>query len=214
MALESPKLSDPYSLIISYLTLRKCVGLLGMSLVPILVLGSFIIDNTEEIQNSVSAYYHTGMRNALVGIVCGISMFLLSYNGYTKQDAIASKLAGFFALGIAFFPTSATDDKSDIISILHYITSAIFFVILSYMSIFLFSKSSGNMTPEKKIRNRIYRICGIIMFVSVVLIPVTSIPVIRESLAHLKPTLVLETLALVSFGFSWLTKGEFLLKDK
>lgn len=196
------------------MTLRKIVGLLGILLIPILVLGSFILDNTTQIQVSVSAYYHTSMRNALVGIVCGISLFLLSYHGYTKCDSLASKLAGLFALGIAFFPTSATDDKADIISKLHYITSGIFFVILSYMSIFLFTKSSGNMTPEKKIRNRIYRICGIIMIISVIGIPIQSIPAIHNRIAFLKTTLILETFALVSFGFSWLTKGEFLLKDK
>src|SRR5690242_7572757 len=128
-----PNPTPPDSLVISYLTLRKMVGLLGISLIPVLVLGSFIFDHTNQIQVSVSAYYHTHMRNALVGIVCGISLFLLSYNGYTKLDAIASKLAGVFALGIAFLPTSTGDDKSDIISKLHYITSGIFFAILAFM---------------------------------------------------------------------------------
>jgi hypothetical protein len=213
MASVQPKPPGPDSLIISYMTLRKAVGLLGILLVPVLVLGSFIFDDTNQIRGSVSAYYHTSMRDALVGIVCGISMFLLSYNGYTRKDAFASKLAGLFALGVAFFPTSVTNDKGDILSKLHYITSGIFFAILAYMSIFLFTKSSGNMTPEKKLRNRIYRVCGIIMTISVIGIPVTSIPVIHDHISFLKPTLILETCALMSFGFSWLTKGEALLKD-
>jgi hypothetical protein len=201
------------TLVISYLTLRKCVGILGILLVPILIVGSFILDHTNVIQISVSAYYYTHMRNALVGTLCGISMFLFSYNGYSRQDAIASKLAGFFALCIAFIPTSNTTAKGDIMSILHYITSGIFFAILSYMSIFLFTKSTGNMTPQKKMRNKIYKACGIIMAISVIAIPVSNIPAIHKHIAFLKPTLVFETSALVSFGFSWLTKGEFLLKD-
>src|SRR5207245_2066576 len=98
MATASPKPAPPDSLVISYLTLRKMVGLLGISLVPVMVLGSFILDHTTQILASVSAYYYTSMRNGLVGILCGISMFLLSYNGYTKLDAIASKSAGVFAL--------------------------------------------------------------------------------------------------------------------
>jgi hypothetical protein len=98
-----PKPSDPDSLVISYLTLRKLVGLLGISLIPILIFGSFILDDTKQIQVSVSAYYHTSMRNALVGIVCGISLFLLSYHGYTWRDSVASKLAGLFALVLPFF---------------------------------------------------------------------------------------------------------------
>ena len=50
-------------------------------------------------------------------------MFLLAYRRYSKRDSIISKLAGFFAVCIAFFPTSATDDKSDPISIVHYVTA-------------------------------------------------------------------------------------------
>lgn len=213
MANALPALPAPDSVIISFLTLRKIVGLLGVSLVPVLVLGSFILDDTNHVQISVSAYYYTSMRNALVGIACGISLFLLSYHGYTWKDSLASKLAGLFELGIAFFPTSATNDKSDILSTLHYLTSGVFFAILSYMSIFLFTKSSGVITPQKRRRNRIYRICGIIMLVSVAGIPVTAIPAIHHTVSFLKPTLILETAALVSFGFSWLTKGQFLLKD-
>ena len=154
------------------------------------------------------------MRDELVGIICGVALFLLTYHGYTKRDSLASKLAGLFALGIAFFPTSATNDKADIVSKLHYITAGIFFVILSYMSIALFTKTSGNITPEKKIRNRIYRVCGIIMLISVIGIPIDNIPAIHDRIAFLKPTLILETSALAAFGFSWLIKGEFLLKDK
>ena len=213
MTTSLPDPPAPDSLIISYLTLRRFVGLFAISVVPVLILGSFIFDHPTRIQISVSAYYYTHMRDALVGIICGIALFLFSYHGYARQDSIASKLAGIFALGVVFFPTSETSDKGDIISILHYITSGIFFVILSYMSIFLFTKSSGNMTPEKKKRNRIYRICGIVMIISVAGIPINSIPAIHDRIIFLKPTLILESIALISFGFSWLTKGEFLLKD-
>ena len=214
--MEMPSLlqKKPDTLVISYLTLRKIVGLLAISLVPVMVLGSFIFDHTHYIQISVSAYYHTSMRDALIGIVCGISLFLLSYNGYTKQDAVFSKLAGIFALGIAFFPTSETSDKGDITSTLHYLTSGVFFTILAYMSVFLFTKSSGIMTPEKKMRNRIYRIFGITMAVSVIGIPIDSIPAVHNLIGFIKPTIILETIALVSFGISWLTKGEFILKDE
>jgi hypothetical protein len=199
---------------ITYMTLRKAVGFLGIGLAPFVVVGSFILDHTCQIQISVSAYYYTSMRNEMEGIICGISMFLLSYHGYTKQDSIVSKLAGLFALGIAFFPTSETSDKGDIISKLHYITAGIFFALLSYMSIFLFTKSAGNPTPQKIKRDRIYRVCGIIMVVSFIGIPVDSIKTIHDSISFLKPTLIFETLALTAFGISWLTKGEWIYKDK
>ena len=137
------------------MTLRKVVGLLALTLVPVLVLGSFVLDPPPTIQISVSAYYYTNMRNVLEGVICGISMFLLSYDGYTMLDSVISKLAGLFALAIAFLPTSDTGSKTDIISILHYSTAAVFFALLAYMSVFLFTRTSGDMTPEKKKRNRV-----------------------------------------------------------
>lgn len=207
-------------LIISYLTLRKWVGLLGISLTPVLVLGSLLQDLIQKppvplvILPSVSAYYYSGMRNEMEGILCGIAMFLLAYRGYSKQDSIVSKLAGFFAVCIAFFPTSATDDKNDPISIVHYVTAGIFFALLAYMSIFLFTKSTGQMTKQKIQRNRVYRVCGIVMAVSVIGIPIDGIKSVATAIGFLKPTLVFEVIALTSFGISWLVKGGFILRDK
>jgi hypothetical protein len=214
MEINLPKPAEPDTLVISYLTLRKLVGFLAILLVPSMIFGSFIFDHTSYIQISVSAYYHTNMRDLLIGIVCAISLFLLSYNGYTKQDSFVSKLAGVFALGIAFFPTSVSSDKGDLLSTLHYLTSGVFFAALAYMSVFLFTKTSGVVTPEKRKRNRVYRFCGIVMAVSVIGIPIDSIPAVHDVVGFLKPTIILETIALVSFGISWLTKGQFILKDK
>ncbi|MBK5270940.1 MAG: DUF998 domain-containing protein [Bacteroidia bacterium] len=214
MRLQLPKPSDPDSIIISFMTLRKLIGVLGISLPFVLVLGSFILDHPCRLQVSISAYYHTSMRNGLVGILCGVSLFLFTYHGYKWYDSLLSKAAGFFALCVAFFPTSESNDKSDIISTLHYITSGIFLVILGCMSLFLFTKSSGDRTPEKKRRNRIYRFCGIGMLVCVAGIPLAGIPSIHTYVAVLKPTLVFETLALIFFGVSWLVKGEALFWDK
>jgi hypothetical protein len=205
--------------IISYLTLRKTVGFLGVSLVPVMVIGSLILDDLihqqpAAIQTSVSAYYYTSMRNELEGIIFGIGMFLLCYHGYTRQDSIVSKLAGFFGLCIALFPTSPSSVKGDIISVIHYVTAGIFFALLAYMSVFLFTKSSGNPTPQKLKRNRIYRICGIVMAIVVIGIPFDGINPIYDKIGFLHPTLILELLALTSFGISWLTKGEIWMKDK
>jgi len=196
--------------IITYMTLRKCIGLFGFLFVPVLVGGSLLLDHPPKIQLSVSAYYYTSMRNEMEGILCSIALFLMCYHGYTKQDSIISKLAGFFCLCIAFLPTSDSALKDDLISKLHYITAGIFFTLLAYMSFFLFTKTAGNPTKQKLRRNKVYRTCAIVMAVASLGIPFDQHPAI----AFLKPTLVLETITLVAFGISWLTKGELILKDK
>jgi len=85
---------------------------------------------------------------------------------------------------------------------------------LAYMSIWLLTKTSGNMTRQKIKRNRVYRVCGVVMAVSVIGIPIDGIGEIHDAIGFLKPTLIFETIALVSFGISWLVKGELVLKDK
>ncbi|MBS1614834.1 MAG: DUF998 domain-containing protein, partial [Bacteroidetes bacterium] len=196
-----PATNGPDSLLISYLTLRQAVGWLAILLVPAMVFGDMLLGHTHYIRVSVSAYYHSSVRDEYVGIICCIALFLFSYNGYSKQDSIFSKLAGFFALCIALLPTSATDDKTDLISKAHYITSGIFFAILAYMSVFLFTKTSGtNMTLQKRQRNRVYRVCGIVMAVAVIGIPIDGIPAVHALVGAYKPTLILEIIALTSFG--------------
>lgn len=212
MNAPTPPPSD--SLLISYLSLRKAVGWLAISLVPVMVLGDMLLGHTHYIRVSLSAYYHSSMRNEFVGIICSIAMFLFSYNGYSKRDSISSKLAGVFALCIALLPTSDTNDKTDLISKAHYITSGVFFVILAYMSVFLFTKTSGNMTSQKRKRNKVYRVCGIVMALAMIGVPIDGIPAVHRLVGACKPTLILECIALVSFGVSWLTKGEFILEDK
>lgn len=209
--IQKPK--EPESIIISYLTLRKVIGFLGILLIPTLILGGLVLDRPIEVRVSASAYYWSHMRNVLVGTLCCISLFLFSYHGRIWQDSFTSKLAALFALGIAFFPTSPTNQKDDISSKLHYITSGCFFVLLSYMSIFLFTKIYGERTKKKIKRNRIYRICGIVMILSVACIPLDRIQVIDQYLSFLRPVLLLETFTLTAFGLSWLTKGQFILKD-
>ena len=60
-AMEKASLSED-SLLISYLTLRKVVGILGMALPFVVFLGGKFIFKTD-IQSSISSYYYTGMRD-------------------------------------------------------------------------------------------------------------------------------------------------------
>lgn len=212
--------------LISYLTLRKAVGILGTGLPVILVVGSVVFGNCREIQSSISAYYHTGMRDIFVGIISAIALFLFAYKGYDRADAIAGNLACVFALVVAFFPTSVNGSPggcipesvdNGIISTIHYIAAAGFFLVLSYFSLFLFTRSVNDPTPMKLKRNRLYRVCGYTMLVSIALIGAFSICLRMsgcQQLQRFHPTFWLETIALWAFGISWLTKGKAILADR
>lgn len=221
------------SLIISYLTLRKTIGWLGISLPFILLGGNLfitVLENPEQwtgaIQSSISNYYYTRMGVVFAGIMCAVALFLFSYVGETKADSWLSNLAGSFALGIVLFPTTP---KQEIcghwygptgnlnVEVFHIIFAALFFLTLASISYFIFTKSETKrrsmFTPA---RNLIYKTCGLIMFICLILMAVVVVTPSGSmgSLNKIKPVYLLETLALIAFGISWLVKGEYLYNEK
>lgn len=208
------------SMLISYLTLRKIVGILGTSFPFMLFFGAVIFFGTG-IQSSMSSYYHTGMRDVFVGTLCVIGFFLLSYRGYERADDIAGDLGCVFAACVALFPTTPDAQITDVARIMGYIHlafSALFFLVLIYFSLFLFTKTNSNLTPSrrKNQRNRIYKICGYTMSFCIVLIVVYSLlpSDVTLSVSTYTPVFWFEGIAVVAFGISWVTKGEALLKDE
>ncbi len=220
------------SKIISYITLRRTVGILGISLPFVLMVGTVAASDCCHVQYSVSLYYHTVSRNLFVGILCAVALFMFAYRGYDMHDRVAGILAFIFALGIAFFPTVpdpdeiieactiVPDNPNPLVGIIHFVSAALFFLVLSYFSLVLFTRTKdndkANHTPEKKKRNVIYRICGIIMLACLVLIALWFLLIKKHfpSIQEYRPVFWLETGALVAFGISWLTKGHVIWRDK
>lgn len=213
------------NMIISYMLLRKIIGIIGLLLPIALVVGAYYYGNCKVVQASISDYYHTEMRNVFVGAVCAVAVFMFAYNGYDIRDKIAGSLAGVFALGIVFFPTKIDTESvcatycfeyEDWINTFHMICAVLFFAILIYFSLKLFVLTrEGLETSQKRKRNKVYKTCGYTMLVAVLLI-LLYIFVLRDrypELANLRPIFWLETIALFAFGISWLTKGQLILKD-
>jgi len=171
--------------VISGRVLLGLIGLMAFSLPIILFLVSIILDNCNEIQSSISAYYFTGARDAFVGIICALSFSLFAYKGYGDDksvinDSIVASMAAVFALGVAFFPTSIDiHAESTCVSIfdngiygnVHYVSAILFFFTLAYICIFIYTKVDSNtfcfsnwdtMTDKKKSVNRFYISCGVL----------------------------------------------------
>lgn len=177
--------------------------------------------------DSISATYYIDPCITPFMIILGSAgILLISYKGYDKQDDIVCTVTGIFGLLICIFPCSNPDMyEAGFISNfvgtfqlpykvsgwIHNISAVFFFLLLAYNSYFLFTKGSDNPTENKKKRNIIFRVCGIGMAVSLVLIVPFSIFEIWGG------TWIVEAIALAFFGISWLTKSQiysFLFKDK
>src|ERR1043166_2109041 len=214
-------------LVISYLDLRKAIGILGVALPFVLPFGQILLHalgiqsslQSPVIESSISSYYYTDMRNIFVGSMCAIGVFMMSYRGYGRRDAIAGRFAFVCAIGVAFFPTSplpvATSDQK-LIGGVRLTFAALLFLTLACISLFLFTKMDPIKppTPKKLQRNVVYRVSGYIMLACIALIVVAALPPIKAMVEQFSPRFWLEAIAIVAFGVSWLTKGEAILKDQ
>lgn len=186
---------------IDTIRLRAWLGWLGMLLpwIVVALVGYF--------PESISATYFTNASTVFMIILGAASILLMCYKGYEKIDDILLTAAGIFGLGICLFPTWTPDAEyigtfmlqRDLSSTLHLICAIVFFGLLSYNSIFLFTKGDGHPTKKKKIRNIIYIVSGIGMIASflIVLLPHFTIKI-----------WLMETIALFFFGLSFLTKAD------
>lgn len=200
---------------------------MGIAFPVVLVVGSVLIGDCKEVQSSISVYYHTPMRNVFVGVLSAIALFMFAYRGYGKTDAHAGTLAGIFALGVAFLPTSLNGPltscipdpiENGIVGVLHNTSAIGLLLVLAMISIFLFTKSSELIVGTmKRKRNWLYRACGIIILICITLILFYSFCDTRvgcKKLSSYDPVFWLETTALWAFGLSWLTKGTTILADR
>ncbi|MGB0789115.1 MAG: hypothetical protein ACPGQR_06225, partial [Marinirhabdus sp.] len=74
-------LQNKNDLVVSYLTLRNAIGIIGIALPIVLLLGSVALFECDELHQSISHYYHTRMRNVFVGALCAVALFLFCYKG-------------------------------------------------------------------------------------------------------------------------------------
>lgn len=213
---------------LSYMTLRRIIGLTAIGLPLVLVAGKWLVDGPG-VARSISAYYYTGMRDVMVGSLCAIALFLYSYKGYDRRDDWAGNIAGALALAVALVPTApicpvpplataqpcVVSPLQSVLGDIHSLSAGGFFLTLAYFSYFLFTKGDAHPTPQKIWRNRIYHSCGLIIVLCaaglglVYLLP-------GDSFVHrqLHATFWLEALGIWAFGWSWFTKGEGILRDK
>jgi len=207
------------TLIRSYLQLRRAIGYIGISL-PFVLLAGKIIFEGPGIEPSISDYYYTVMGNVFVGCLFAIGVFLWSYEGYDEgPDNKVGNIACIGAIGTALFPTTPDLPSlvQEIIGYLHYLFAVGFLCTLAYFCICLFTKTDTNHpTPEKLIRNKIYKYCGyaIVGSITAMIVFVVTKRIFDYSIPKwLDVIFWLETIAVMSFGFSWIVKGNALFSD-
>ena len=210
---------------ISDYRIRKLIGVLGLVLPVILPLSG------KEFLGSMSHYYyHTFSSLLFIIILSTFGLFLISYKGYkidpnTEKisDDILTNIGGLAALVVVFVPTYCLESQSDIIdqlcqscdlplfghknkiaNTIHLVSAGIFIFTMGWMSKYKFTRNK-----EKVTKNKIYTLCGNIVWGAlgalIVLSIITSFD--KDFKITKYDVFILETIAVIPFSISWLIKG-------
>ena len=194
---------------------RNVLGLLGM-LLPFISMfsGLFVRNKVLGWWWSISATYY--ISPALSIILGASAIFLICYRSYDTIDTVINIISGIFAMGVVLFPCKGPYDYPyvgffqlpvDVSNVIHSICALLLFIFLSYNIGWLFTRGSN----VKK--NKIYKFCSYAMIV------ILSIFLLLKILGFFGLpipgwiVMIAEALLLLFFGFAWLVKGQFVLKN-
>ncbi len=194
----------------SLVGLRRAVGLVGVLLPTVLALGCFASVACTGLQSAIGDYYGTEMRDILLGGLFCLAWCLFLHRGYARRDDVAGDVACLFALGMALFPK--THPSAAVVGV-HLVSEVGLGGVMAFISLAVFTKAPGpSPTSPTAARNRVHRAAGY------TLLACTVVGILCYALGGIVPSTVqlifwLESLAFLSFGVSWLVKGDVVLRD-
>jgi hypothetical protein len=210
----------------SYFLMRTLVGILGLSLPVFLLLGDLLfLRHDFSVRGSLSAYYHSGMRDVFVGILSIVGILLITYKVTERNRGNAlSTVAGFSAIMVALFPTGlpaylGPDSRTplqarlgeELVSTIHYAFAATFIIALAILCYDFAWRERirtrwrdgrpARFSPESWYRFHI-SMTGIIV-IAIVFMALTH----AAGRLDKHSLLIGESIAGLAFGLSWLAKG-------
>lgn len=213
----------------SYFLMRLIIGILGVALPILLIVGDAVLlrTNFSDIlaRGSLSAYYHSSMRDVFVIIMAMTGLLLFTYKSTERtHENIYSYIAGFAALIVALIPTHIPDDGSATLTgvqhflteqraaIIHYVAAATFVTFLGFIcSGFSARERKAALLPNISDEERrkyakwsfIHAFATLVIFVSIAFIVLTQWLRIWDSHSILHG----ETIIALAFGTSWILKS-------
>jgi hypothetical protein len=188
---------------LSYRNMRAITGYVGLTL-PVALLLAGAVDG--HLESSLSAYYYTKMGNVFTGSLCVIGVFLVAYRlAKWAWDNIATTIAGFCALGVAFFhaaPANATLNQLRLADV-HLTCAAALFILLGAISLFIFP---DDVPSDQRWRANWYRALGALIWLSIALAPALSY--LASSFYNNEHVfIILETVCVMAFAASFILRG-------
>jgi len=188
----------------TYTTLRIGIIVLASALPFVLWIVGKIRFNLP-LQQSLSAYYHSGMRDEFVGVLFAVGAFLYLYKGFTTLENYALNLAGILLVGVALFPKGGTSFGR---ITLHGTFAVLFFLSIAYVCIFRSSDTLSLISDATKVSRyrKTYKLLGWAMIAAPIAAVVLTAFFQWEKDAN--PTVFLvESAGVFTFATYWIVKG-------
>ncbi|WP_345700751.1 hypothetical protein [Kitasatospora terrestris] len=185
--------------------LRLGVGVIGLLLPIALPLGNWIFVQlghpTDIMPASMSGSYYTSTRNVFVGSLCALGVFLIGYR-YDRRDDVWTSVAGWFAIGVALFPTMprAATAFQEVVGVLHLVFAG---VLLCALAVFCLVSFRGRSGPAGPAVNRFYLAAGLLIpfFLAVAVVAGLTGWGSRWTVT---PLYLCEALSVWTFGAAWI----------
>jgi len=209
-----------HSAVMSYLGIRRSLGLIAFMLPLVLgPFGFFVL--RIEIQPNMSSYYHTSLRDVFVGAMCAMGVFLFCYHGYDSLENWTGNFACLSAFGIALCPLDPNSDplyQSTLWGYVHTASGGIFFTTLAIFSLYHFPRGHFGLRLKTRDEQRdgLYLASGLTIVGCMLLmgIHLFILPDVTKTLLNKFNFLFwMEWIAVWAFSGAWLVKGQALLAD-
>lgn len=205
---------------------RLAVGVLGL-LMPLLLIGGDVVflSGGPSTRGSLSAYYHSGMRDVFVGILFVVGIFLVTYriSGRRDPDNWLTIIAGVAAVVVATSPTWRDRPGLPLtpwqeylgeprLAMIHLSAAGVFVVSLALVSLrFGYRDWERSRAGEAGLgppyaHPTVHAMAGIVMLASLVAMGVLYAAGVEQILGY-TVLLLVELVATAAFGISWLVKG-------
>jgi hypothetical protein len=209
------------TLVISYLGVRRAIGAVGLLLPVLLGPVGWLVFGVE-IQDNMSSYYHTLLRDVFVGALCTIGVFLFCYRGYDWIESWSANFGCLSALGLALFPIDADSDplhQRSVVGWLHTVSGGAFFLTLAFYSLYHFPSSRADkreFAPHEAERNFVYRASGVVILLSLIAMGAYLLffpEGWKRRFNDYNFLFWMEWVAVWAFAAAWLTKGRAILAE-
>lgn len=199
----------------TYMDSRKLLTFIGIAFPWVLVIG-----NDFELLASISANYHSGMRDIFVGILFAVGTMLVAYKGYSREEDMALNVAGAMAVCVAVFPTLCDIDASQVTvcssgafawlgeganNWLHRITALVFFAGIAYVC--WFRRNDTLLQLDDEVARSKFEKAYLVLAIALVVVPL-----LVAAVHFIKPlqglVFWLEVTSMVVFSLYWYVKGK------